>query len=76
MPEAASDSCGCAVSRINDNVCRPGERSSSLNADVAMGYVPWQKWECTYPLDKGLFIGTVFPSLDKPFVIGRCAVRP
>ncbi|QNM05096.1 spore coat associated protein CotJA [Qiania dongpingensis] len=41
-----------------------------------MAFVPWQQWECTYPLDQALFIGTVFPSLDKPFVIGRCAVRP
>ena len=69
--------CSCqAVSRAGFNVCRPGENPPAANADVAMGFVPWQQWECTYPLNKGLSIGTVFPSLDKPFTIGRCAVRP
>ena len=53
----------------------PGETASQENARVGMGYVPWQKWECTYPLDRALFTGSIFPSLDKPFVIGRCAVR-
>lgn len=90
MPRTASDSCDCAAARdaarerkfcrlipdTDSNVCRPGECVSSQNAKVAMGYVPWQEWECTYPLDKALFIGTVFPSLDKPFEIGRCAIRP
>ena len=57
------------------NVCRQGEAFSQENARVGMGYVPWQKWECTYPLDRALFTGSIFPSLDKPFVIGRCAVR-
>lgn len=70
-------SCPCQpVNRAGFNVCRPGDCPPSANADVAMGFVPWQQWECTYPLNKGLFIGTVFPSLDKPFTIGRCAVRP
>lgn len=39
---------------------------------VAMGYVPWQQWRQTYPLDKGLERGTIFPELDLPFVMGRC----
>ena len=70
-------SCPCQpVNRAGFNVCRPGECPPAANADVAMGFVPWQQWECTYPLNRGLFIGTVFPSLDKPFMIGRCAVRP
>ena len=85
--DSRSDSCGCGGSmngRTNApcrsaadfNVCRPGACISDANAKVGIGYVPWQQWECTYPLGQGLFIGTVFPSLDKPFVIGRCAVRP
>ncbi len=74
--------CGCEGSLRSGqspdqfNVCRSGAQISQENAKVGMGYVPWQRWECTYPLDRALFIGTVFPSLDKPFVIGRCAVRP
>ncbi|MDI9242877.1 spore coat associated protein CotJA [Fusibacillus kribbianus] len=76
-PVSRENSCGCpSAPRADFNVCRSGQCPSDSNRDVAMGYVPWQQWECTYPLDKGLFIGTVFPSLDKPFVIGRCAVRP
>ncbi len=73
MTERADSSCRFAA---DYNVCRPGSCISEANAKVGMGCVPWQQWECTYPLDRGLFIGTVFPSLDKPFVIGRCAVRP
>ncbi|MBQ8185146.1 MAG: spore coat associated protein CotJA [Lachnospiraceae bacterium] len=34
---------------------------------VAMLYVPWQKWNQTYELDRGLKAGTIFPELDKPF---------
>lgn len=39
---------------------------------VAMAYVPWQRWQQTYPLDQALDRGTIFPDLDKPFVMGRC----
>ena len=41
---------------------------------VAMAYVPFQSWEKPYDSDAGLSRGTVFPSLDKPF-IGEEAVR-
>ena len=41
---------------------------------VAMAYVPFQSWEKPYDADAGLSRGTVFPSLDKPF-IGEEAVR-
>ncbi len=40
---------------------------------VGMGYVPWQQWRQTYTLEQGLRQGTIFPELDYPFVIGRCA---
>lgn len=39
---------------------------------VAMGYIPWQQWQPTYALDRGLARGTIFPDLDLPFVMGRC----
>ncbi len=39
---------------------------------VGMGYVPWQGWENTYPIEQGFRRGTIFPSLDYPFVMGRC----
>ena len=68
--------CSCGQeSAASYNICRPGSAPSEQNAMVGIGYVPWQQWECTYPLDRALFSGTIFPSLDKPFLIGRCAVR-
>ena len=42
------------------------------NYPVGMGYVPWQMWETPYPMDRGFHRGTIFPSLDYPFVMGRC----
>ncbi len=40
----------------------------------AMAYVPFQQWEKPYDSTAGLSRGTVFPSLDKPF-IGEEALR-
>ena len=37
---------------------------------VAMAYVPMQPWEGLYDLETGLRRGTIFPSLDKPFLGG------
>ncbi len=37
------------------------------NLPLAMCYVPNQQWNTTYPLDKGLVRGTIFPELDLPF---------
>ena len=39
---------------------------------VGMGYVPMQNWETPYPMGQGFCRGTIFPSLDYPFVMGRC----
>lgn len=48
----------CAPSRMQENMER---------FPVAMLYVPWQKWNETYELDRGLMTGTIFPDLDRPF---------
>lgn len=40
------------------------------NVSIGMGYVPWQKWDNVYDLNKGMCAGTIFPCLDKPF-LGR-----
>ena len=40
---------------------------------LAMAYVPFQSWEKPYDMDAALSRGTIFPSLDKPF-IGKEAV--
>lgn len=34
---------------------------------LAMCYVPFQRWKTTYPNDKALDRGTIFPELDLPF---------
>jgi hypothetical protein len=40
---------------------------------IAMAYVPMQQWSQTYPLSQGFTQGTIFPELDLPFMMGRCA---
>lgn len=43
---------------------------------LAMGYVPWQQFECTYEPSQALRVGTIFPELDKPFLAyGRKGMR-
>ena len=37
---------------------------------VGMGYVPIQRWEMPYPLNKAFMRGTIFQSLDYPFMRG------
>ena len=39
---------------------------------VGMGYVPMQRWETPYPIEHGFMRGTIFPSLDYPFMMGGC----
>ena len=53
--------------------------SASMNAScdidqfpVGMAYVPWQRWQQVYPVEKAMNRGTIFPDLDKPFSMGRC----
>jgi len=41
---------------------------------LAMAYVPFQMWEMPYDDAVGFVRGTIFPSLDKPF-IGEEAVK-
>lgn len=36
-----------------------------------MAFVPWQKWEDIYCMEKALERGTIFEQLDKPFLGGR-----
>lgn len=43
---------------------------------VGMGYVPMQSWETPYPMEQAFVRGTIFPSLDYPFMMGRCRRWP
>jgi len=52
-----------------------GSMNSSCDIDqfpIAMAYVPWQRWQQVYPVEKAMNRGTIFPDLDKPFSMGRC----
>lgn len=40
------------------------------NWPIAMTYVPMQKWEEPYNPAEGLSQGTIFPSLNLPFIGG------
>jgi hypothetical protein len=35
--------------------------------NLAIAYIPIQKWETIYTPETGLFVGTIFPSLNMPF---------
>lgn len=56
-----------------DDDCNRG-RDMLYGVPLAMGYVPWQNFECTYEPAQALKTGTIFPELDKPFY-GRKGMR-
>lgn len=37
---------------------------------VGMAYVPWQQLNTVYEAEKGFVRGTIFPELDKPWLVG------
>ncbi len=54
--------------------CGRSTRDELRGMPLAMAYVPWQNFECTYEPMQGLHAGTIFPELDKPFY-GRRGMR-
>jgi len=72
--DRCDDTCDRNRSRTHcDDDCSRG-RDMLYGVPLAMGYVPWQKFECTYEPAQALQAGTIFPELDKPFY-GRRGVR-
>lgn len=79
--ERSSD-CGCQAAETK---CDNGASASDRTCDIsyindplygmtpAMAYVPWQRFHDTYEICRALQVGTIFPELDYPFLIGRCA---
>lgn len=60
------------------NSYKPKSRQEILESlPIAMGYVPWQHYNGTYDLAKGLKMGTIFPELCLPFcgVRGNCGCK-
>lgn len=55
----------CAVAADCNTACSQAETRQPMA--LAMAYVPWQRWQETYPLEKGFHQGTIFPELDLPF---------
>ena len=53
-------------------VIGPNHTAGFERYPVGMGYVPVQSWEAPFPMDRAFQRGTIFPSLDYPFVMGRC----
>ncbi len=70
MPVLQSTDCGCRMTRTDAVYHHLRE----ADAPLAMGYVPFQPWECPFELCQGLQYGTIFPGLHKPFCGkgGRC----
>ena len=86
--EQGGDSCGtprmerncdaCGTPRMERNCddcndCRR-KRDELRGMPLAMAYVPWQEFGCTYEPAQGIRAGTIFPELDKPFY-GRRGMR-
>ncbi len=61
------------VTSRNDAVCETRTPFPQYTP-IAMAYVPFQQWERPYDEAVALSRGTIFPSLDKPF-IGEEAVK-
>ena len=68
------DSCGNARMVRQHDDCGNSMRDELRGMPIAMGYVPWQNFGCTYEPMEGFQAGTIFPELDKPFY-GRKGMR-
>lgn len=58
------DRCDIADKPTCPNTCDPEFRDTF---PLAMAYVPWQKWQDIYDIDKAYCAGTIFAQLDLPF---------
>lgn len=73
--------CGCENRDKEKDICMKIDGchigSGSSNREPVdsmapgMAFVPWQKWEDIYCMEKALERGTIFEQLDKPFLGGR-----
>ena len=68
------ETCGMVRVENSCNGCGNSMRDELRGMPLAMGYVPWQNFGCTYEPMEGLRSGTIFPELDKPFY-GRRGMR-
>lgn len=68
------DTCMNPRMRNGNEECGNSMRDELRGMPIAMGYVPWQNFGCTYEPMEGFRAGTIFPELDKPFY-GRRGMR-
>ena len=69
--ERNRQSCAC---RLPGTVTKNAEMYTHADhLEPAMAYVPWQQWQTTYPPERGLIQGTIFPDLDLKFAFGGCS---
>lgn len=71
MPPSSMPSFVPVTPVVNHN-CPDTSMGGMERYPVGMGYIPWQQWQQTYSIEKGLSRGTIFPDLDLPFMMGRC----
>ncbi len=61
---------GIAHANPNMDMTKQEQMNCCPNMTLAMAYVLDQKWETPYEVAEGAHRGTLFPSLDKPFLGG------
>ena len=65
------------VTLISDDVfsnmypMQPDKSAFPAQLSYAIAYVPFQKLTTVYEDEAALMAGTLFPDLDKPFLMGR-----
>lgn len=70
--------CGMSGVNVEQGFCCRGGGNTPMMSSVrriidceyplAMAYVPWQRWNEVYPIEKALCMGTLFPELSLPFM--------
>ena len=61
------NNCNCQPQSSRPAVPTPYTKQFACNQELAMAYVPWQRWRDLYDSNKGFHRGTIFRELDKPF---------
>jgi hypothetical protein len=61
------------LSEYSGTGCEASPKPFPAVTPEAIAFVPFQQFGATYPPEKGMDIGTIFPELDKPFLGGGAA---
>jgi|GEM_PF-165395 len=59
---------GCAACRREPQPRQAACPATECAHLPVMAFVPVQTWDCTYTCGQALVRGTLFPTLDKPFM--------